>query len=78
MSTRKRWPLRAVVSVLLAVVVLGVVAEGMEQESQLADLVAAGCDAAQGFYFSRPLSPEAVETLLSGAIDPVTAAEAPR
>lgn len=57
---------------------LRVVAEGMEQESQLADLVAAGCDAAQGFYFSRPLSPEAVETLLSGAIDPVTAAEAPR
>jgi diguanylate cyclase (GGDEF)-like protein len=57
---------------------LRVVAEGMEQEGQLADLVAAGCDAAQGFYFSRPLSPEAVETLLSGAIDPVTAAEAPR
>ena len=55
-----------------------VIAEGMEQEGQLADLVAAGCDAAQGFYFSRPLSPEAVETLLSGAIDPVSAAEAPR
>ena len=47
-------------AIVAAVVGLGhalgltVVAEGVETELQLAELVALGCDRAQGFYFSRP------------------------
>ncbi|NAZ76658.1 EAL domain-containing protein [Kineococcus sp. T13] len=33
---------------------LGVVAEGVEQDGQLAGLLAASCDAAQGYLFARP------------------------
>jgi diguanylate cyclase (GGDEF)-like protein/PAS domain S-box-containing protein len=52
---------------------LRVVAEGAEQQQQLADLMAAGCDAAQGFILARPMDPEGVEALLSGVVDPATA-----
>jgi EAL domain-containing protein (putative c-di-GMP-specific phosphodiesterase class I) len=51
---------------------LRVVAEGAEQQQQLADLVDAGCDAAQGFILARPMNPQDIEALLSGAIDPAT------
>jgi diguanylate cyclase (GGDEF)-like protein len=37
---------------------LEVIAEGVELEEQLEGLRAAGCDQIQGFYYSRPLSPE--------------------
>jgi diguanylate cyclase (GGDEF)-like protein len=35
-----------------------VIAEGVELQAQLDGLRAAGCDQIQGFYFSKPLSPE--------------------
>ncbi len=38
---------------------LGVVAEGVESEAQLQFLRRHGCEEAQGYYFSRPLAPEA-------------------
>ena len=38
-----------------------VIAEGVETEQQLAMLKKAGCALVQGFYFSRPLSPDAFE-----------------
>ncbi len=41
-----------------------VVAEGVENESQLALLVASRCDMIQGFYFSRPVRFEGMATLL--------------
>ncbi|MBB2900851.1 diguanylate cyclase (GGDEF)-like protein [Kineococcus radiotolerans] len=34
---------------------LGVVAEGVEEDTQLSALLAASCDAAQGFLFARPV-----------------------
>lgn len=39
-------------------------AEGVEEEAQLQALQRAGCRLCQGYYFSRPLMPEQVETLL--------------
>jgi EAL domain-containing protein (putative c-di-GMP-specific phosphodiesterase class I) len=44
---------------------LQVVAEGVETEQQLAFLKAGHCDRMQGFLFSRPLPPDAVERALS-------------
>jgi EAL domain-containing protein (putative c-di-GMP-specific phosphodiesterase class I)/CheY-like chemotaxis protein len=40
-----------------------VLAEGVETEGQLALLVASGCDAMQGYYYSRPLDAEGVAAL---------------
>jgi EAL domain-containing protein (putative c-di-GMP-specific phosphodiesterase class I) len=37
---------------------LEVIAEGVELQEQLEGLRAAGCDQIQGFYYSKPLSPE--------------------
>jgi diguanylate cyclase (GGDEF)-like protein/PAS domain S-box-containing protein len=42
-----------------------VIAEGVETERQVRALRELGCEIAQGFYFSRPLAPEAVARLLS-------------
>ena len=42
-----------------------VLAEGVETEGQLALLIANRCDQMQGFYFSGPISAEAMGTLLS-------------
>ncbi len=41
-----------------------VLAEGVETAEQFECLKAAGCDLFQGYYFSRPLSQEALETFL--------------
>ncbi len=43
---------------------LGVVAEGVETEAQLDFLKAQGCVEVQGYWFSRPLTPDAVPELL--------------
>jgi diguanylate cyclase (GGDEF)-like protein len=43
---------------------LSVVAEGVETDAQLAHLRELGCDGAQGFLFSRPVSEDGVHDLL--------------
>jgi diguanylate cyclase (GGDEF)-like protein/PAS domain S-box-containing protein len=43
---------------------LQVIAEGVETAEQRDLLLAAGCDYAQGYYFARPMPPEAFEELL--------------
>jgi EAL domain-containing protein (putative c-di-GMP-specific phosphodiesterase class I) len=47
------------------------VAEGVENEAQLAFLAAQGCPLAQGFLLGRPLPPEDVEPLLAPEAAPV-------
>lgn len=46
-----------------------VIAEGVEQEDQLAKLRQLGCEYGQGYHFSRPITAEEAENLLAG--DPV-------
>ena len=43
----------------------GVVAEGVEEQRQADELERLGCRHAQGSLFSRPLSPNGVETMLT-------------
>ena len=43
---------------------LRVIAEGVETEQQIAFLRKQECDAAQGYYFSRPVSADAIAELL--------------
>jgi EAL domain-containing protein (putative c-di-GMP-specific phosphodiesterase class I) len=42
------------------------VPEGVETETQLAQLVDMGCEFAQGFLLARPLDADGVEALLTG------------
>lgn len=44
---------------------LGVVAEGIEDRQQLEELVAMGCACGQGYYFSKPLHPAAIDEMLA-------------
>jgi diguanylate cyclase (GGDEF)-like protein len=48
---------------------LSVIAEAVETPEQLADLCAMGCDAAQGYYFARPLPPGEVAALLARQVE---------
>ena len=43
---------------------LDAVAEGIESEQQLAFLTKQGCQFGQGYYFSRPIEPEAIAALM--------------
>jgi len=47
---------------------LRVVAEGVEQADQAGFLTAAGCHEAQGYWFGRPMSTEAIEPHLRAAL----------
>jgi len=52
-----------------------IIAEGVETEGQEKFLVSAGCEYAQGYYFSRPVTAtRATELLRAGAIKPIRGA----
>jgi EAL domain-containing protein (putative c-di-GMP-specific phosphodiesterase class I) len=59
------WELANAIIALGKALRLSVIAEGVEQSSQLGRLQALGCEYAQGFYFARPLDPASIESLLS-------------
>jgi EAL domain-containing protein (putative c-di-GMP-specific phosphodiesterase class I) len=44
-----------------------VVAEGVETEVQRAELTEIGCDAAQGFLFAKPLTPDGLAAFWQAA-----------
>ena len=46
---------------------VGVVAEGVENDAELAMLLRLGCDRAQGHYLGKPMSADAIRQLLSDA-----------
>ncbi|MBF2079071.1 MAG: EAL domain-containing protein [Synechococcales cyanobacterium T60_A2020_003] len=48
---------------------LSTIAEGIENPKQMAQLRALHCECGQGFFFSKPLSRQAVDQLLSDQID---------
>ncbi len=56
---------------------IDVVAEGVETPQQAAELMALDCEYAQGFYFYRPMTPEAVGALLDATV-PVPAGHGQR
>jgi predicted signal transduction protein with EAL and GGDEF domain len=43
---------------------LDVIAEGVETEGELQRLLGLGCARAQGYYFSKPMEPQAVPALV--------------
>ncbi|KAA3651576.1 MAG: EAL domain-containing protein, partial [Proteobacteria bacterium] len=50
---------------------------GVETAEQLAILRGFECDLIQGYYFSRPLPPDALQAMLAGAARPQASVEAP-
>ncbi|MCU1427961.1 MAG: hypothetical protein JWL83_1961 [Actinomycetia bacterium] len=48
-----------------------IIAEGVETIEHVAALLSLGCDHAQGFYFSRPVLPDAALALLTEGVIPV-------
>jgi diguanylate cyclase (GGDEF)-like protein len=59
------WELANAIVALGRALRLSVIAEGVEQWSQLGRLRTLGCEYAQGFYFARPLDPASIESLLA-------------
>ena len=59
------WELANAIVALGRALKLSVIAEGVEQWSQLGRLRTLGCEFAQGFYFARPLDPSSIESLLA-------------
>jgi len=53
---------------------MGVVAEGIETEAQLGQLIRLGCEAGQGYLFSRPVDASSAERLLRECYGHVAAA----
>ena len=58
------WELVSAIVALGRALRLSVVAEGVEQWSQLGRLRTLGCEYAQGFYFARPLDAASIATML--------------
>jgi EAL domain-containing protein (putative c-di-GMP-specific phosphodiesterase class I) len=56
---------------------MSVVAEGIEDEHQLHELIRLGCDTGQGFYFSKPVESWNAEKMLEQALTGIEPAAYP-
>ncbi len=52
---------------------LETLAEGIEEDGQLAQLRGECCDVGQGYLFARPVAPEEIEEYLVSSASPVSA-----
>jgi len=68
--------LRAIIG-LASSLGLMTIGEGIERQEQLAALNAMGCNAGQGFYFSKPLEYEQMDALLASCIQSGTGRQLP-
>lgn len=66
-NSKSRAIVKAIIS-LANTVNLSVIAEGIEYEEQVKVLLEDGCVQGQGFYFSKPVSPEACEQFMKNMI----------
>jgi EAL domain-containing protein (putative c-di-GMP-specific phosphodiesterase class I) len=57
---------------------LETVAEGIEEAAQLAELKGLGADLGQGFFFARPLEPDAISALLAAGESPMEGTDVQR
>ena len=64
-ASSETWPIVAAVIGLSKALGLATVAEGVEREDQETALRMLGCELAQGFRFSHPQAPEALDELLA-------------
>ena len=69
--------LSAVIS-LAGTLHLDVIAEGVGPENQVEFLLSEGCREGQGFFFARPLSPEAIAALLAEGSDRIQPPSPPK
>jgi EAL domain-containing protein (putative c-di-GMP-specific phosphodiesterase class I) len=66
-SQSSEWTLARGIVRLVHELGLETVAEGVERADQRAHLQALGCRLAQGFFFARPMGPDAVVAMLAKA-----------
>ena len=71
-STEDRTIVEAIIK-MAAGLKIDVVAEGVETLEQAQGLIALGCHHAQGFYYARPMAPEAAADLFGGGLPAVDA-----
>jgi diguanylate cyclase (GGDEF)-like protein/PAS domain S-box-containing protein len=57
---------------------LETVAEGIEEAAQLAELKGLGADLGQGFFFAKPLEPDAISALLATGASPMEGTDVQR
>jgi diguanylate cyclase (GGDEF)-like protein len=64
-TSPEAWAVAQAIVALLENLNLTLIAEGVESAAQLAQLRSLGCEYAQGYYFARPQSPDALDDQLS-------------
>jgi diguanylate cyclase (GGDEF)-like protein len=66
------WPFAAAIVALGRALGMTIIAEGIEEPGQLAELRGLGCELGQGFLFAHPQDPEATFKLLAAGVVPVS------
>lgn len=61
----KTWALVKAIITIADAFDMSIVAEGVESKKQLDSVIALGCDKIQGYYFSKPIAKEQIDSLIS-------------